>query len=414
MTDAHQVDLDEVDLLDQRWHADGPPHELFARMRSECPVHQGKSQDGRRYFSLTRDAEITAVSRDPETFSSHRDGVFLHRDQVASLDMTRNVLLYKDPPEHSKYRKILASVFTPKRVQGMEDDVRAIVTRVLDEVIEAGRCDFVDDIAVQIPLRVLAILLLGVPEDDVPKLYDWTHQIERAQQADEPRGAEDTFGEMFGYLQELVQRQLSEQGDTLVTRIQSAEVDGESLAPDEILMFFALLVFAGNDTTRNTLSTGTLALLRQDQWSTLVGNPAIIAGAVEEILRYTSVVKFFARTATAGTTLADVEIAEGDKVLTWFTSASRDTDLNADLATEDSQALDVTREDVKHRAFGGGGPHFCLGNAVARLELRVTYEELVRRMPDLALDGDPEVLRSNWAHSLTALPVTFSPRTREG
>ena len=213
-----------------------------------------------------------------------------------------------------------------------------------------------------------------------------------------------TFGEMVGYLQQLVQRQVAEGGDSLVTRLRQAEVDGDTLSDDEILTFFGLLVFAGNDTTRNTAATGILALLRHpEQWRLLRENPERIPTAVEEILRYTSVVKYFVRTATRDVELAGRKIAEGDKVVTWFTSASRD-----DALTEDPQRFDVTRDNPEHRTFGGGGPHFCLGNRLARLELRVLLEELTRRMPDLELDGPVEYLDSNWAHALTALPVKFS------
>ena len=402
------TDLESIDLMDRSLHGEGPPHEVFARMRAECPVHRGTGPDGNEFWSVTRDEDVTSVSRDTETFSSHRGGVFLHPDQVAPLDFLRQVLLFKDPPEHRKYRRILASVFTPKAIASMEDTVHARVTEVIDEVIEQGHADFVRDIAVPLPLRVLAGIM-GLPSEDVDQLYDWTHQIERAQQSDEPAQATETFGEMVGYLQQQIGRQLSEGGDSLVVRLNSAEVEGEGLAHEEILTFFGLLVFAGNDTTRNTASTGTLALLTHDQWDTVRESPDLAAQAVEEILRWTSVVKYFARTATTDTEIAGQRVAEGDKVVTWFTSASRDATLNDEPAR-----FDVTRAKPQHRAFGGGGPHSCLGNQLARLELRLLLTELTRRMPDLALDGNPEYLQSNWAHSLTSLPVRFTPGKREG
>ncbi|WP_433781515.1 cytochrome P450 [Actinomycetospora sp. CA-101289] len=396
-------DLTAVDVMDRAHHVAGPPHALFSRLRSACPAHAVTGPDGERFWSLTRDEDVVAVSRDTETFSNHRGGIFLHPDQVAPLDFLRQVLLFKDPPEHRKYRKILASVFTPKAIAGMEDSVRATVTDVVDQVVGAGRCDVVRDIAVPVPLRVLAGIM-GLPAEDVDRLYDWTHQIERAQQSDEPAGATQVFGEMVGYLHQQIERQMAEGGDSLVTRLKAAEVDGESLAPEEILTFFGLLVFAGNDTTRNTAATGTLALLQHAQWGALHDDPSLAPRAVEEVLRWTSVVKYFARTATQDTEVAGQRIAEGEKVVTWFTSASRDGDLN-----KDPDRFDITREKVQHRAFGGGGPHLCLGNQLARLELRVLFEELPRRMPDLALDGEPEYLASNWAHALTALPVRFAP-----
>ncbi|HZZ48068.1 MAG TPA: cytochrome P450 [Pseudonocardia sp.] len=400
--DADQVDLASVDLMDGGLHAEGPPHEVLERLRSECPVHQA-SYNGQRYWSFVRDAEVVEVSRDPQSFSSGRAGIFLNPDQVAPIDLLRNVLLYKDPPEHSKYRRILSPLFTPKAVKKWESAVREQVDRALDAVIESGRCDFVSDIAVPVPLGVLAALI-GVPDDDIDQLYRWTHEIERAQQSDQPAAATETFIEMTGYLHQLIQQQIAEGGDSLVTRLREAQVDEESLSDDEILTFFGLLVFAGNDTTRNTTATGMLALLENpEQWQFLRDNPDRLPQIVEEVLRYTSVVKYFARTATHDTEVGGHQIAEGDKVVIWFDSASRDESLN-----DDPERFDVTRENAQHRAFGGGGPHFCLGNNLARLELRILFEQIALRMPDIALDGSAEHLRSNWAHALTSMPVTFS------
>lgn len=404
---TNQVDLASVDIMDGELHADGPPHELLERLRSECPVHRG-SLGGQPFWSFFGDAEVVEVSRDPQRFSSGRAGIFLNPDQVAPIDLLRNVLLYKDPPEHSKYRRILSPLFTPKAVKKWEEAVRKQVDQALDAVIEAGRCDFVSDIAVPVPLGVLAALI-GVPDEDIAKLYRWTHEIERAQQSDRSAAATETFIEMTGYLHQLIQQQIAEGGDSLVTRLREAEVDGESLSDDEILTFFGLLVFAGNDTTRNTAATGMLALLRNpEQWQFLRDNPDRMPHIIEEILRYTSVVKYFARTATQDVELGGQKIAEGDKVVIWFASASRDESLNAD-----PERFDVTRENVQHRAFGGGGPHFCLGNNLARLELRILFEQLAARMPDIQLDGDVEYLTSNWAHGLTSMPVKFSAGARQ-
>lgn len=192
--------------------------------------------------------------------------------------------------------------------------------------------------------------------------------------------------------------------------MREAEVEGEQLNDDEILVFFGLLVFAGNDTSRNTAANGLLALLSHpDQWRKLQADPELISGAVEEILRYSSVVNYFNRTATTDTEVRGHLISEGDKVLLWYTSASRDEE-----SVQDPQRFDITRDDQSHNAFGGGGPHFCLGNYLARLELKVLFEELTRRMPSLEADGPVEHLSSNWANSLTSMPVRFEPGSREG
>jgi methyl-branched lipid omega-hydroxylase len=400
-----EVDLVQVDLMDPKWFEDGPPHELFARMRKEAPVRWNRLPDGSGFWSLTRQADISAVSRDYDMWSSWRGGIFLNPDQVVPLDLSRNLLLYKDPPEHTKYRMILQKAFTPHTVAKLEDEVRAIVTRTLDKVIEQGSCDFARDIAVPVPLAVLAALM-GLPSEDSPKLYEWTEQIEEAQRSPEPAAALGVFAEMGGYLHEQIQRQ-TEQGieESLVMRLRNAEVDGEKLDDSEILVFFGLLVFAGNDTTRNTAAAGMRALLEHPvQLRTLVDEPSGVPAAVEEILRWTSVVNWFVRTAKADTEIAGQPIAEGDKVVLWYSSASRDEAL-----FEQPQRFDITRSKPDHKAFGGGGRHFCLGAGLARLELRVLFEEVIRRMPDIAPAGPPHVHVSNWAHMVDGLPIRFSP-----
>lgn len=261
-----------------------------------------------------------------------------------------------------------------------------------------------------IPLGVIAELL-GVPDQDIPRLYEWTEQIERSQRSEAPADATQTFAAMAAYLQQEIVRQLREANeDSLVMLVKRAEVDGQSLTDSEILRFFALLTFAGNDTTRNTAATGMLALLEHPQeLARLRVDPSLIGQAVEEILRFTSVVQWFVRTATRDTRLAGQTIREGEKVLMWYPSGSCDEAVYAD-----PQRFDVTRSDHTHNAFGGGGRHFCLGAGLARLELRPIFEEVLRRMPDLHLAGDVQRLPSSWAHALTAMPVRFTPGQPEG
>lgn len=404
---AH-LDLAEVDLTDPAWFEDGVPHELFARMRAEAPVRWNPLPDGNGFWSLTRHADISAVSRDTETFSSYRAGIFLNRDQVLPLDLNRNLLLYKDPPEHTKYRLILQAAFTPKTVARLEGKVRERVARVIDAVVETGACDFAQDVAVPVPLGVLADLM-GLPDEDIPGLLDWTDRIEEASRSPEPGAATETFGEIAGYLHEQISIQ-TERGDedSLVMSLRSAEVDGNSLDDAEILVFFGLLVFAGNDTTRNTAATGMHALLEHpDQLAALYQDPSLVPDAVEEILRWTSVVNYFARTATKDTEIAGQPIRADEKVVMWYTSASRDEDV-----FEVPQVFDVRRGSTEHKAFGGGGRHFCLGAGLARLELRILFEEVARRMKGMELAGEVERLPSSWANGLRHLPVRFAAGAR--
>jgi cholest-4-en-3-one 26-monooxygenase len=397
-------EIHDLKLMDADLFGDGPPHDLFRRMRDEAPVRW----DPGGFWSVTRDDDVAAVSRDFETFSNYEGGIFLNPDLVNPLDVNRNLLLFKDPPEHTKYRKILQTAFVPNSVRKLEPQVRALITRTIDAVIEAGECDFVADIAVPIPLGVLAELM-GLPEADIPKLKRWTDEIEQAQISTESAAALPTLGEMSAYLMEQLGAQAEAGADSLVTTLRAAEVDGQRLSDMEILVFFALLVFAGNDTTRNTASSGTLALLEHpEQWRMLCEQPELIPQAVEEILRYTTVVNYFARTATRDTELGGQRITKGDKVVMWYASASRD-----ERVCPHPQQFDIGRAEISHRAFGGGGRHFCLGAGLARLELQVLFEELTRRMPDLRPAGPVTRLRSSWANALTAMPVSFSAGVRE-
>jgi cholest-4-en-3-one 26-monooxygenase len=400
--------LPATDLIDPQTFADGPPHALFAELRGGPPADSGLGPEGNRLWSVCSHAAIAAASRDTETFSSYAAGIFPHSDQVNPLDVNRQLLLFKDPPEHTKYRKILQTAFVPRSVAAIEGRVREIVTEVLDAVVEGGHCDFVSDVAVPIPLRVLAELM-GLPAADVPQLKDWTDRIEAAQISPEPAQATPVLGEMAAYLAEQIAAQKQEGGESLVTTLAAAQIDGESLTDAEILVFFALLVFAGNDTTRNTMSGGMLALLEHpDQLALLRAEPERVERAVEELLRWTSVVNYFCRTATTDTELSGRPVAAGDKVMLWYPAGSRDPEVN-----DAPETFDVRRDEPVHMAFGGGGRHFCLGAGLARLELRVTFEEVLRRLGEVRLAGEPQRLRSNWANGLTSLPIEFTPSNKE-
>ena len=383
---------------------DGVPHALFDELRDEPPGPSGTTPEGERMVSVCRHAEIAAISRDTGTFSSHRAGIFPNKDAVFSLDLTRNLLLFKDPPEHTKFRKILQTAFVPNSVNPLEDRIRATFSEQLDAVIDRGSCDFVTEIAVPYPLKVLSDLM-GLPRSDLPTLTDWIDRIEAAQISQVSDEAAPVMAEMAPYLLEQIQRQKQEGGDTLVTKLAEAEVDGESLTDAEILVFFGLLVFAGNDTTRNTLSGGMRALLEHpDQLELLRAEPERIPAAVEEILRWTSVVNYFCRTATTDTEVGGCPVHEGEKVMIWYAAGSRDPEI-----VDEPHRFDVTREDVSHMAFGGGGRHFCLGAGLARLELRIAFEELLGRLSEIRLAGEPERLRSTWANAHTSLPIEFTP-----
>lgn len=410
MSTSSLVDLDRVDLSDLDSFADGPPHELFARMRREAPVLWNPLPDEPGFWSLTRFRDIEQVSRDHETFSSAAGGVFLRTERgPVPLEMLRGVILGMDPPLHDRVRGTVSRAFIPRMVAQLEADVAARVDRLIDSVIERGSCDFVQDIAVELPLQVIAEML-GVPQDDRMLLFELTNQLSHAAALGDPTQGEQAIMALGFYMAEMVAERRENPGDDLVSRIVSAELDGQRLEDEEVVPFCALLMFAGNDTTRNTASGAVRALCENpDQRRRLVENPALIPGAVEEFLRWVTPVIHFRRTATRDTVIGEQRIAAGDKVTMWYSSGSRD-----ESVIEDAARFDVTRTRVEHQAFGGGGKHFCLGAQLARTELRVLFTKLLERIPEMELAGEVTRLRSNFGNELTSLPISFSAGPRIG
>jgi cytochrome P450 len=407
---ASDVDLDQVDLMDEDLFEDGPPHELFARMRAHAPVRWNQMRDGDGFWSVTKAADIAAISKDPTTFSSERRGVFVKENMPMPLDVLNQVILGMDPPRHTKYRGIVQKAFTPRIIALQEDQIRARVVRLIDDIGQRGECDLVKEVSIELPLQVIAEML-GVPQEDRKKLFDWTMQIEAAVGDPSVSGAE-AIGQIGLYLASMVTERRSKPSDDLLTALISAELDGERLNDFEIAAFFALLMFAGNDTTRNTISGGTLALIEHpDQRQKLIDDPSLIESglAIEEVLRWVTPVMWFRRTPTTDTTIRGVPVNEGDKVVVWYASGSRDEE-----AITDPMRFDVARSQVDHQAFGGGGRHFCLGSPLARLELKLLFPEILKRLPDLELAGPVARTRSNWVNGITSLPVKFTPTRRVG
>ncbi|KUH85595.1 MULTISPECIES: cytochrome P450 [unclassified Mycobacterium] len=403
------VDLSEVDLTDLSYFEDGPPYELFARMRSEASPHwNALSGDEPGFWSFTKAADIATISRNPAIFSSARGGVFAKRQGAVPPEALAEVILGMDPPRHTKHRNIVQAVFTPKLIRQKEENVRAIVTALIDDVIERGECDFVDDITVELPLRIIADML-GVPQDDRRQLFEWTNMLSRAAATTDPQVGLGALVEIGGYMTGLIAERKANPADDLVSRMLAAEVDGERLTDQEVTFFFAILMFAGNDTTRNTASGGMRALIEHDsERQKLIGNPDGIPNAVEEMLRWVTPVIYFTRTAQEDTEVGGHPIREGERVAMWYPAGSRDPEV-----VDDPERFDVSREKPPHQAFGGGGAHFCLGNGLARLELRVLFEELMHRTPDMQFAGPITRLTSNFSNELTSMPVTFTPGKRE-
>lgn len=409
--DAATVDLDSVDLTDLDLWVEGPPHALFARMRSEAPVRWNPTANGPPFWSLTRGVDVAAVSTDPATFSTNRGGIFLRDDALASLDYARNFPIFKDPPEHTRYRDVVAKAFLPRTMLLIDEMVRDIVTQTLDQVVQRGECDLVHDIAVPIPVCVIG-RLMGAPDEDIDQLLTWTDDIERG--ITYSRDVTASLEQMANHLIKLVDQQVVRGLDTLAHAIAEAEVEGQRLSPAEIAVYFGMLLYAGNGPTRNAISAGMLALLEHpDQLRLLQREPGrlrttrsgLASVALQEILRWTTPVNYFARTATQATTLGGKQVKAGDRVVMWYPAANRDPDL-----FPDAESFNIAREvrDLPHYAFGGGGPHFCQGAFLAHKMLSVTLSEIVKRMADIEPAGPITRSPSAFVNSLTSLPVKFT------
>jgi cholest-4-en-3-one 26-monooxygenase len=400
--------LDEIDVYDLDGYVRGVPHEGFRLLRREAPVFFHAEPGGRGFWAVTRHQDVLAVSKDPARFSSQRGGTNIPDYAPSDLSVMQLMMINMDPPQHAKYRKLARTGFTPKMVNRIEPHVRRAAAEIIDRVAGAGECDFVRAISAELPLMVLCEIM-GVPQEDRAKLFHWSNRLIGF---DDPEfqtsltDAREAAAEVWMYANQLaMQRQAAAADADLVSALVHAQVDGEKLTEMEIGSFFLLLAVAGNETTRNLISGGMLTLLEHpDERRRLLADPALLPTAVEEMLRWVSPVMHFRRTATRDTELRGQAIREGDKVVLYYISANRDEDV-----FPDAHRFDVGRTPNDHIAFGVG-EHFCLGSSLARLEIRIMFEELLRRLPDLELAGPVRRLRSNFINGWKEIPVRFTPQ----
>jgi cholest-4-en-3-one 26-monooxygenase len=405
--DLEDVLVSELEL----WH-DGPPHELFRRLRSECPVHwtacipDYPGEGG--YWSVTRGEDIHAVSRDWRTYSSELGGITAVG--VFPLKLIRSMFIGMDPPRHDRLKMLFQAGFTPRRIAAHEPAIRAIVASVFDRLNGRERCDLVTDVAQPVVSRVIGSFMGVPPEDDA----DWARLMNAALAVGDPdmspRGVdtllEDSIPELFERCRRLIAERRERPTDDLTSVLVHAEVEGEKLDEQEIVMGFFLLMAAGNDSTKATYCSGMRALLeRPDERRRLLQDPSLIPNAVEESLRMFPAFAHFARTATQDTELAGQPIRQGEKVVMWYASSGRD-----ERHYEDPDRFDVGR-NPEHQAFGAGGRHYCLGTALARLELRLLFEETLARYPEMELAGSPTWVASTFVNQLKTLPVRLGTGT---
>ena len=401
-------ELDAVHVSDSEHWEHGPPHHIFRAMRGQCPVHWSEineypEEEG--FWSVARADDVRKVSLDWETFSSERGGI-TGLTHAIPLELMRAMFIAMDPPKHDRLKMLFQRGFTPKRIAEHEDRIRAIAEGVLDEIAPRGECDLVTEVAQPVVSRVIGSFM-GIPEEDDAV---WARLMNSSLGLGDPDlnpgGLEEILQKEIPEIFERCRRMIAERRenptDDLTSVLVHAEIEGEKLEEHEIVMGFFLLVAAGNDSTKATYTSGMRALIEHPQErQLLIDDPALIPGAVEECLRMYPAFAHFRRTATGDTEIAGQEIKDGEKVVMWYVSSNRD-----ESRYEEPDRFDV-RRNPEHQAFGAGGRHFCLGAALARLELKVLFEETLRRFPRMELAGAPQPALSPFINQLKTLPVRW-------
>ena len=395
-------------IHDPATYTHGFPYDAFRQLRDHDPVsHHDHPMWERGYWVVTRHADVQLVSRDWTAFRNAPHpflpdaGEFGEDDQGSSL-----LLISLDPPEHSKLRKIISSGFTPRRINDLSDHVKTRVDGVIDSVADRGECDLVKDIALWLPLHAIADLV-GVPEADRKQVFEWTELTFGFDPTLAPEARLEAAMSMYAYADAMCAERRAEPRDDLMSVLLAAEVDGERLSDMQLATFFMLLQNAGSETTRNLITTGTLALLdRPDQLERLQRDFSRLPVAIEELLRHATPVMSFARTATQDSEIGGQSIREGDHVVMVYASANRD-----DRAFDRPDEIDIFRDPNDHVAFGAGGPHFCLGAHLARLESKLMFEAILTRFEGLEVTADPATLprvHSNLIDGFAEMPVRWS------
>jgi cytochrome P450 len=405
--------IDDIDFGNiELWYRRDVPG-MFAKLLEERPVSWHSEPEiaglppGRGFWSVVRHGDVQQVSRQPEVFLSGK-GTNIP-DFPPEVYEFLGSMINMDPPRHTRFRLIVNRGFTPHQVADLEADVQRRAKAIVDAIAEKGECDFVSEVAAALPLQIICDMM-GIPESEYQWVFDKTNVVLGA--SDPEYGGDIMLAftaaqELWTFAQELRADRVANPRDDITTKIALAEVDGHSLTPEEFGSFFVLLVVAGNETTRNSISHGMKALTdnpeQKDIW--LDDLDGVSPSAIEEVIRWSTPVVHFRRTcATVDAEVGGQQVAEGDKVVLWYSAANRDPSV-----FDDPYAFDVRRDPNEHVGFGGGGPHFCLGAHLARREIRVMFEELLQRLPDIRVSGEPEYLQSNFIHGIKRMPVQFTP-----
>jgi cholest-4-en-3-one 26-monooxygenase len=406
-----------IDIASPEIYASGVPHEAFAELRARPGLywHQWEGRGG-GFWAVTRHRDVTAVSRNPEVFSSAIGHSNLWDLDLEALEARRSII-DTDPPEHTRLRRVVSRAFTPRQVRRWEELTRDVARSLVATWRDQGRGDVVDLLSAPLPIQVI-IAILGVPDDLADHLIELSdHLVEGT--TDRPSLPPDAYGNttplhllpfaspaahaLYELGAKLGAERLARPTDDLTSALVHAEIDGDRLTEAEFRNFFQILVFGGNETTRTALSHGLAAFAHHpDQWARLVADPGLVEAAVEEMIRWATPITHMRRTAAVDTELAGTPIRAGDKVVMWYPAANRD-----DEVFDDPSTFDVGRSPNHHVAFGAGGPHFCLGASLARLELRIVLEELLAAGVRPAEPGEPVRVASNFVPAVASMDLSL-------
>ena len=404
-------DIGQICELD-KWETfiNGQPFEIFKRLREEAPIywHEESLDFEPGFWALTKHEDIVKVSKDPMTFSSAVGGHLMTMGDPEVVDPSAVAaiignMIGMDPPDHQIYRKMVAPSFTPKAIRALEGDMRLKIRELLENVEGKGEFNFVTEISEQLPLWVLCEMM-GIPESERPKIRDLVNNLTDASIQQDPNNAFQiwvNYMELFKMGRDMIEERRKSPTDDLMSVVANTKIEGGDLPPELLDGFFLLMVIAGNETTRNTLTGGLMALTdNAEEREKLLKDPGLISNATDEMLRWVTSVIYFRRTATKDTNIRGQDINAGDKVVMWYGSANRDEDI-----FEDGHLFRVDRENAKKHLAFGAGEHLCLGNRLGHMQIRILFEELLDRFPNIHSTSDPVRIPSNFLAGISELKV---------
>jgi cholest-4-en-3-one 26-monooxygenase len=407
MTITERQGLEGIDLLASTW-GKGVPHDQFDRLRAEAPVYWHPEPNDTGFWALTKHADVRAASHDSATFSSELGGTFIPTQDEEALASLRLTILNMDPPKHNRYRKLVSKGFTPRMIRMLVEEIERRAAVVVDNVCEKGEVEFVEEIAAQVPVQMICEMI-GLEKELWPRIFELSNLLigsrDDPDYIDDPNIGPNAAAEVYFLCDTVAADRRANPRDDIMTALVQAEVDGERLDDAELNLFFITLIVAGNETTRNLINHSALALMEHpDQAQRLRDDPSLWDTAVDEMLRWGSSIHNFRRTLTKDVTMRGVEMKEGDKVVLYYASANRDEEVFVD-----PHRFDIARTPNDHVTFGGGGVHYCLGASLAKAEIKATMRQLVERLPDMELAGQPNRLHSDFVNGIKTMPVRFTP-----